>query len=139
VHRHADCRAVGAVRVIEFVADTPGDWPMHCHMTHHTMNQMGHDAANLIGTDTKGLDTRLARVVPGTMTMGENGMGNMMQMQQPKNAISMVGGKGPFDQIDMGGMFTLLKVREGITSYDDPGWYQHPPGTVASRVVNPPA
>ena len=29
-------------------------------------------------------------------------------------------------------MFTLLKVREGITSYDDPGWYQNPPGTVAT-------
>jgi hypothetical protein len=28
-------------------------------------------------------------------------------------------------------MFTILKVREGLTSYDDPGWYQHPPGTVA--------
>jgi manganese oxidase len=23
-------------------------------------------------------------------------------------------------------------VRKGITSYDDPGWYQHPIGTVAS-------
>ena len=26
----------------------------------------------------------------------------------------------------MGGMFTVLKVRDGITSYDDPGWYKHP-------------
>lgn len=29
-------------------------------------------------------------------------------------------------------MFTVLKVREGLTSYDDPGWYEHPDGTVAS-------
>jgi hypothetical protein len=35
----------------------------------------------------------------------------------------------------MGGMFTVLKVREGLASYDeDPGWYQHPPGTVAEAV-----
>ena len=34
----------------------------------------------------------------------------------------------------MGGMFTLLKVRDGITSYEDPGWYQNPAGTVASPV-----
>jgi hypothetical protein len=35
----------------------------------------------------------------------------------------------------MGGMFTILKIREGLQSYDeDPGWYQHPAGTVASPV-----
>jgi len=28
---------VGAVRVIEFIADNPGDWAFHCHMTHHVM------------------------------------------------------------------------------------------------------
>ena len=30
-------------------------------------------------------------------------------------------------------MFTVLKVREGITSYDDPGWYKHPEGTRARK------
>ena len=35
----------------------------------------------------------------------------------------------------MGGMFTILKVRENLRSYDeDPGWYEHPPGTLASAV-----
>jgi hypothetical protein len=47
---------VGAVRVIEFVADQPGDWPLHCHMTHHVMNQMGHDVPNWIGADVGGVD-----------------------------------------------------------------------------------
>lgn len=32
----------------------------------------------------------------------------------------------------MGGMFTVLKVREGIANYEDPGWYKHPEGTVAA-------
>jgi len=31
-------------------------------------------------------------------------------------------------------MFTVLEVREGITSYDDPGWYKHPEGTHARKV-----
>ena len=43
----------------------------------------------------------------------------------------MRGGKGPFAPIDMGGMFTIVKVREGIESYADPGWYRHPEGSVA--------
>jgi hypothetical protein len=33
----------------------------------------------------------------------------------------------------MGGMFSVVKVREGLArnDYKDPGWYRHPPGTVA--------
>ncbi len=40
-------------------------------------------------------------------------------------------GTGQFGPIDMGGMFTILKVRDGIANYDDPGPYQNPEGTVA--------
>lgn len=33
----------------------------------------------------------------------------------------------------MGGMFSVVKVREGISAgdYSDPGWYENPPGTQA--------
>ncbi len=55
-------------------------------------------------------------------------------MPGPKNTLPMMTGHGPFGPLDMGGMFTVLKVRDGIASYDDPGWYRHPPGTVARRV-----
>jgi hypothetical protein len=127
---------VGSTRTIEFVADAPGDWAMHCHMTHHVMNQMGHDAPNLVGADVKGLDARVGRVVPGYMTMGSSGMGDMMGMQTPTNSISMVGGKGPFGLIDMGGMFTILKVRKKLTGDKDPGWYDHPAGEVASDATD---
>jgi len=124
---------VGSTRTIDFVADAPGDWPLHCHMTHHTMNQMGHNFPNLIGVDKTGLDQKLRKFMPGYMTMGEAGMGDMgeMGMPAPKNSLPMVGGPGPFAYIAMGGMFTTLKVRENLDNYEDPGWYQHPPGTVA--------
>ena len=124
---------VGGIRAVEFVADEPGDWALHCHMSHHTMNQMGHNTPNLLGVKTKGLDQKLRALVPGYMTMGDTGMGDMaeMGMKTPRNTIPMLGTAGPFSYIDMGGMFTVVKVREGITSYEDPGWYGHPPGTVA--------
>ncbi|MBP6627843.1 MAG: copper oxidase [Kofleriaceae bacterium] len=127
---------VGATRVIELVADVPGDWAMHCHMTHHVMNQMGHDAPNLVGADVRGLDKKIGRVVPGYMTMGSTGMGDMMEMSQPDNSISMLGGDGPFGMIDMGGMFTVLKVRDKLTGDKDPGWYEHPKGTVADEATD---
>jgi FtsP/CotA-like multicopper oxidase with cupredoxin domain len=122
----------GTTRTVEFVARAPGDWALHCHMTHHAMNQMGHGAANLIGTDTRGLEARLGRVVPGYMTMGQAGMREMaeMQMDQPANSISMMGAKGPHGLIEMGGMFTILKVRDKLTA-DDPGWYVAPAGSTA--------
>ena len=124
---------VGSVRVVEFTAGAPGDWPLHCHMTHHVMNQMGHDAPNLIGADVRGLDASIGRAAPGYMTMGHDGMGSMssMGMPLPRNSISMVGGPGPFGMIDMGGMFTIVKVRERLDGDGDPGWYAHPEGTVA--------
>jgi manganese oxidase len=125
---------VGSTRSFEFVADEPGDWAMHCHMTHHVMNQMGHDIPNMVGVQPHGLDEKVRNLLPAYMTMGHTGMGEMaeMGMAVPKNSIPMLGGKGPFGLIDMGGMFTILKVRKELKSYDDPGWYEHPAGTVAA-------
>jgi manganese oxidase len=128
---------VGTVRVVELRADHLGDWPLHCHMTHHVMNQMGHDAPNLIGVDVDGVEARLRKLVPGYMTMGQNGMGEMgeMGMPIPDNSVAMKGLDGPFGFIDMGGMFTLLKIRSRRDGEKDPGWYAHPAGTVSTQAT----
>ncbi|HEY6558723.1 MAG TPA: copper oxidase [Polyangiaceae bacterium] len=124
---------VGSTRVIEFVPDEPGDWAMHCHMTHHVMMQMGHGLPNMVGVDTKKLDRRMSRVLPQYMSMGATGMGAMgeMEMPIPPNSLPMRGGTGPFSYIDMGGMFTILKVRDGGAESDFEGWYKYPKGSVA--------
>jgi FtsP/CotA-like multicopper oxidase with cupredoxin domain len=124
---------VGSTRAVEFIADNPGDWPMHCHMTHHVMNQMGHNVPNMLGADTGTADKQINNLLPNYMAMGSNGMGDMsdMSMPVPKNSIPMLGGKGQFAPIDMGGMFTLVKVREQLTGFDDPGDYKFPAGSVA--------
>ncbi|MEI9936534.1 MAG: copper oxidase [Pseudomonadota bacterium] len=124
---------VGSTRTLEFVANEPGDWAMHCHMTHHVMNQMGHGIPNMIGVKPGKLDSKVQRLLPGYMTMGQDGMGDMgdMQMGVPKNSIPMVGGHGKYDTITMGGMFTILKVRDKLEGYADPGWYEAPPNSIA--------
>jgi len=42
-------------------------------------------------------------------------------------------GYGQYGPIEMGGMFTVVKIREGLdrNDYKDPGWFKHPEGTVA--------
>ena len=129
---------VGATRTVEFVADALGDWAMHCHMTHHVMNQMGHGVPNTTGVDGRALDRAVQPVAPGYMTMGEHGMDDMGShveaghMPVPENSVPMVGAAGPFGYITMGGMYTNLKVRpRPVDVTRDPGWYDHPPGTVA--------
>jgi hypothetical protein len=124
--------AVGQTRTLDFVADNPGDWAMHCHMTHHVMTQMGHDIPNLVGVDPSRFDERLAEVVPefAAMGMDESAM-EEADPTMPKNSLPMVGGEGPFGYITMGGMVTVLKVRDGIEDYRDPRPYEHPSGTVA--------
>ncbi len=126
---------VGSAKVIEFVADNPGDWLFHCHMTHHVMNQMGHDFPNMISVDSEGLDERIRELIPGYMTMGTAGMRDMTSagMPLPENSIPMLGYKGQFGQTVLGSMANILMVREGIENYDYPGPYDFPDGTVSRK------
>ncbi|NKE67468.1 copper oxidase [Ramlibacter sp. RBP-2] len=128
--------AVGQMRQVEFVADAPGDWAFHCHKSHHTMNAMGHDVPTMIGVEHRGLVGKIQKLVPDYMVMGERGMADMggeMEMPLPDNTLPMMSGRGQFGPAEMGGMFTLVKVRRDQRpgDFSDPGDYRHPPGTVA--------
>lgn len=126
--------AVGQLRAFEFDA-IAGDWALHCHKSHHTMNAMGHDVPTMVGVDPQGVAERLSRLVPGYMSMGNTGMDSMtrMKMPLPDNTLPMMTGTGPFGPIGMGGMFTVVKVRDDVARGDfaDPGSFVHPAGTVA--------
>ena len=126
--------AVGQMRAIEFVAADPGDWAFHCHKSHHTMNAMGHDVPTMIGVDQSGVADKVRKLVPDYMVMGDAGgsMGDMA-MPIPDNTLPMMGGQGPYGGVEMGGMFTVVKIREGLArnDYKDPDWYRPPAGTQA--------
>ena len=134
-----DC-AVGQMRAFDFVADKPGDWAIHCHKSHHTMNAMGHDLRNFVGTKKSDLVKSVRKLVPDYMPMGNAGMADMgeMEMQLPDNTLPMMTGFAQFGALEMGGMFSVVKVREGLASgdYKDPGWFKHPQGTVAYEVAS---
>lgn len=130
--------AVGQMRAFEFDA-IAGDWAIHCHKSHHTMNAMGHGVPTMIGVQQHDLLEKIQRLVPDYMVMGDRGMHDMaeMEMPLPDNTAPMMTGAGPFGPIGMSGMFSVVKVRDDQRAGDyadaDPGPYRHPPGTLASE------
>ena len=137
---------VGQMRDIEFVATEPGDWAFHCHMAHHTMGPMGHVVPNVAGVDQSGAEAEVRKMLPGYGAMGRFGMAEhaghvAMGLKGPDNTLPMMSGNGPFGAIEMGGMFTILKVRDGLAagSYIDPGWYRQPTNKMARKVSSDPA
>jgi len=56
---------VAQARDIEFVANNPGSWMLHCHLPHHMMNQMSSNVGPM---------SRMKSGVPAGLSM-ENGMG----------------------------------------------------------------
>ena len=132
---------VGAMRAFDFVADEPGDWAIHCHKSHHTMNAMGHEVKTFIGVNKKDIAKTIRKLVPDYMPMGSNGMAEMgeMEMPMPDNTLPMMTGFGQYGPMEMGGMFSVVKIREGLArgDYKDPGPYKHPQGTVAYEYTGP--
>ncbi len=126
--------AVGQMRAFEFDA-IAGDWAIHCHKAHHTMNAMGHGVPTMIGVDHRSVADKITRLIPDCMAMGERGMHQMaeMEMPLPDNTLPMMTGNGPFGPVGMGGMFSVVKVRDAQKpgDFSDPGPYRHPAGTVA--------
>jgi len=60
-------------------------------------------------------------------------------MPLPDNTAPMMSGTGPYGPLEMGGMFSVLKVRadQKPGDYQDPGWFRHPAGTVAREYTGP--
>jgi manganese oxidase len=133
--------AVGQMRQIEFIANAPGDWAFHCHKSHHTMNAMGHDVPTMVGVDHRKVVTQISNLIPDYRVMGERGMADMgeMEMPLPDNTAPMMAGDGPYGGINMGGMFTMVKIRDNQPAgdYSDPGWYEQPAGTQAYEWTGP--
>ncbi len=139
-----------------------GAGAFHCQKSNKATKPMANGPPNNLGVDQDGLSDRIESLLPGYVAMGESGMSEHMEhlsmgagknepktramagmhhgmhgeggLKGPVNTLPMMLGKGPFGSIEMGGMFTVLKVRDELEGDRDPGWYANPPGTVASRV-----
>lgn len=122
---------VAQSRNIEFVANNPGDWMLHCHLPHHMMNQMSSNVGKMTRgsamSQPAGVDMNtgmgMLQGVPG-VPLGEDygtslgrgmGFGSTADMattngplSEVKNQAAMAGMKqnasGTVGNMDMGGM-----------------------------------
>ena len=83
---------VGQARDVEFVANNPGDWMLHCHMPHHMMNQM---SSTLMGTP----------MTNGPLSQAENvsvskAMNDSMQTGSPRMSGEQMQGMMSMDMSD---------------------------------------
>ncbi|WP_448325941.1 hypothetical protein [Sulfitobacter sp. M13] len=99
------------------------------------MTMTGFNLWTFIGVHEKPRTQKIRQFQPEYMPRDTNGMGDLakMEMPLPDNSIPMITGWGPYGPIEMGGMFSVVKVRDGIDAddYEDPGWYENQPGEQA--------
>jgi FtsP/CotA-like multicopper oxidase with cupredoxin domain len=89
---------VAQARNVEFVADNPGDWMLHCHLPHHMMNQMASQAGPMTRMagfpDSKGLrgdDSHGHLAGPGE----QMNMDEMKSMDMKMEGMQMGGSTNP--------------------------------------------
>ncbi len=90
---------VGQARDVEFVANNPGDWMLHCHMPHHMMNQM---SSTVVGTPTTN----------GALTQKQN-----MAAMQSMNS-SMQTGAPRVSAEQMQGMMSMDMTSKAMAAQD---------------------
>ena len=108
---------VAQARAVEFVANNPGSWMIHCHMPHHMMNQM----ASIVGPMTRqqgmaagaGMEQGMGMMRGGNATSEENGpsLGRGLGVGSTREQAAS---NGPLSQ----------KVEQGISAKQGPAVMQ---------------
>lgn len=154
---------VAQVREVEFIANNPGDWAVHCHMFHHMMNSMTSQAGPLIRNNSTpeqlkvpgypqimlgmGMSTAKGMKMPG-MDMKQHGMKDMPKGKSGTSDSESDHGKlhhetppsKPPEQMaghaGMGGMARVESRREALGMR--PGWSMGVEGLFTVVRVLPP-
>ncbi len=82
--------------------------------------------ANPLGVNQFGMAEKAAKGGMGDMGGMHKGMHHGAGFEGPRNTLPMMTGEGPFGSIEMGGMFTVVKIRDGKVKEKDKGWYGQP-------------
>lgn len=126
---------VAQARDIEFAANNPGDWMLHCHLPHHMMNQMSSN----VGPMTR-MGAGSDRIVVNGPLSSQHASMPGMQMQTSgisPNAKQVPG--FPQDAFMEGPMMNMDNMVQGPATYGlPPGWTEDMQGMMTLvRVLHP--
>lgn len=116
---------VAQTREVEFVANNPGDWMLHCHMFHHVMNFMSTMVGPMGGHSVSGLRAGLSAT--GGMGIASSGsalsedygpsmgrsMGEMIGTERAVGNMTVMPGTGAGNGRGMAGMAPMAGGRGG--------------------------
>lgn len=148
--RNTELIAVAQATDLEFVANNPGDWLLHCHMVHHMMNHMvkqvgprireGVDAARYLGSPLGRPEPEVSRSAAGRVAPGYPQM--MMGMERTDAQMRAVAdrrearGMREGWQKGLAGLMTVVRVLpddlfDRVMASDE----EIPPGAIFDEVV----
>ncbi len=96
---------VAQARDVEFVADNPGDWMLHCHLPHHMMNTM----ASMVGPMSNPEHQHMGPVAPNAREIPGYPQDMYMVMDDAINKPEAHGLRAGWTGAMMG-MMTLIRV-----------------------------
>ena len=139
---------VAQAREIEFVANNPGDWMLHCHLPHHMMNQMSSNSSRPYSGDmftTNGMlsnGSRGAGMKHDGASMQDPMAGsmrrNMQRLEVAPNANTVPG--FPQDAYMESPMMSMDAMVDKPENYGlPPGWSENMQGMMTFVRVLPPA
>ena len=148
--------AVAQARDVEFIANNPGNWMLHCHLPHHMMNQM----SSMVGPMTRrmampagaGMEEGMGMLRQGNATSADNGpslgrgmgVGSTLEQaisngpQSQKQADQTTGGMQgtPGRQMQMG-KADVSKDANSVPGFPQDAYMEGPPMAMDAMVEKP--
>ena len=138
---------VAQAREVEFLANNPGDWMLHCHLPHHMMNQMNSNSSRTFSGDTLTSNGMLSTAAPGAGmkhdaaaqqgSMAGMMMGGMNRLEVAPNANAVAG--FPQDAFMEGPLMNMDAMVDKPENFGlPPGWSENMQGMMTFVRVLPP-
>jgi len=128
---------VAQVREVEFIANNPGDWILHCHMFHHMMNSMTSQAGPIVRAYSKPEQMRVPGYPQTMLGMEMTGMDHSQMDHAAMGDMRMDESKPNRYAMDMQGMGMIEGRREAAGMRA--GWSMGVEGLSTVVRVLPPA
>ena len=134
---------VAQARDVEFVANNPGDWMLHCHLPHHMMNQMSSNVGRMTRTGGMrmgmpaglSMNTGMGMLSGGGAPLGEDyapslgrgmGFGPDAEMRTTNGPLADAGEHAAMPGMNMSGMQDIAPKANAVPNFPQDAYMESP-------------